>query len=178
MELKNLSHLGYTIERSAGHHNDPIAVRQAAYDEHAWAAFIVNANAVGLLRRAVETGDRLYDPRGAAQFVYSQARDETTCGSYIIPITTRLKTRITPQFGEMWAPQVSVQHVSSPRCVSLRSTALWLIFWAITNVSTSFYAIELSPRFFYWGRAWPLQQIITASRTLLFGTRHAMEGRG
>jgi hypothetical protein len=28
-------------------------------------------------------------------------------------------------------------------------TALWLIFWVITNVSTSFYAVELSPRFFY-----------------------------
>ena len=29
--------------------------------------------------------------------------------------------------------------------------ALWLIFWVITNVSTSFYAIELSPGFFQWG---------------------------
>ena len=30
-------------------------------------------------------------------------------------------------------------------------TAMWLIFWVITNVSTSFYAIELSPHFYYWG---------------------------
>ncbi len=49
-------------------------------------------------------------------------------------------------------------------------TALWLIFWVISNVSTSFYAIQLAPRFFYWGWAWPLQQIVTASRTILFDT--------
>ena len=47
-------------------------------------------------------------------------------------------------------------------------TALWLIFWVITNVSTSFYPIELSPRFFYWGYAWPLHNIVEASRSTLF----------
>jgi hypothetical protein len=50
-------------------------------------------------------------------------------------------------------------------------TALWLVFWVITNVSTGFYALELAPRFFKWGYAWPLRQIVYASRTLLFGTR-------
>ncbi len=30
-------------------------------------------------------------------------------------------------------------------------TSMWLIFWVISNVATSFYAIELSPGFFYWG---------------------------
>ena len=49
-------------------------------------------------------------------------------------------------------------------------TALWLIFWVISNVSTSFYNLSLAPRFFYWGWAWPLQQIVTASRTILFDT--------
>jgi hypothetical protein len=44
---------------------------------------------------------------GATQFVYSQARDETTCGNYIIPMTTRLETQITSQFGEMWVSQAS-----------------------------------------------------------------------
>jgi len=33
---------------------------------------------------------------------------------------------------------------------------LWLIFWVITNVSTSFYDIDIEPRFYYWGYAWPL----------------------
>ncbi|KAI9649969.1 hypothetical protein NHQ30_002554 [Ciborinia camelliae] len=35
-------------------------------------------------------------------------------------------------------------------------TALWLIFWVITNVSTSFYSIDLASKFYYWGYAWPL----------------------
>lgn len=49
-------------------------------------------------------------------------------------------------------------------------TALWLVFWVITNVSTGFYSLELAPGFYRWGYAWPLRQIVYASRTLLFGT--------
>lgn len=46
--------------------------------------------------------------------------------------------------------------------------ALWLIFWVITNVSTSFYSIDLAPGFYRWGYAWPLHQVVEASRQLLF----------
>jgi hypothetical protein len=35
-------------------------------------------------------------------------------------------------------------------------TAFWLIFWVITNVSTSFYSVTLAPHFYFWGYAWPL----------------------
>lgn len=48
-------------------------------------------------------------------------------------------------------------------------TGLWLIFWVITNVSTAFYDIDLEPHFYYWGYAWPLHNIVEASRTILFG---------
>jgi hypothetical protein len=34
--------------------------------------------------------------------------------------------------------------------------SLWLIFWVITNVATSFYSLELASDFYQWGRAWPL----------------------
>ncbi|KAG8628063.1 hypothetical protein KVT40_003936 [Elsinoe batatas] len=47
-------------------------------------------------------------------------------------------------------------------------TGLWLIFWVISNVSTSFYPIEIEPRFFYWGYAWPLHNVVEATRTILF----------
>ncbi|KAK7753805.1 hypothetical protein SLS62_004171 [Diatrype stigma] len=47
-------------------------------------------------------------------------------------------------------------------------TALWLIFWVITNVATSFYSIELAPNFFRWGYAWPLYHVVMASRQILF----------
>ena len=30
-------------------------------------------------------------------------------------------------------------------------TAFWLIFWVISNVSTSFYSIDLAPGFFKYG---------------------------
>lgn len=35
-------------------------------------------------------------------------------------------------------------------------TAIWLLFWVITNVSTGFYNLDLSPGFYRWGYAWPL----------------------
>lgn len=46
--------------------------------------------------------------------------------------------------------------------------ALWLIFWVITNVSTSFYSLDTAPGFYRWGYAWPLHQVVEASRQLLF----------
>ncbi|OCL03985.1 hypothetical protein AOQ84DRAFT_325031, partial [Glonium stellatum] len=46
---------------------------------------------------------------------------------------------------------------------------MWLIFWVITNVSTSFYDIDIEPRFYYWGYAWPLHQVVEGSRQILFG---------
>ncbi|KAH7040248.1 MNNG and nitrosoguanidine resistance protein [Microdochium trichocladiopsis] len=47
-------------------------------------------------------------------------------------------------------------------------SALWLIFWVITNVTTSFYAFEVIPPFYSWGYAWPLRQVVDASRHILF----------
>jgi len=46
---------------------------------------------------------------------------------------------------------------------------LFLIFWVITNVSTSFYDIEIAPEFYRWGYAWPLHSIVEGSRQILFG---------
>ncbi|CAI7617702.1 unnamed protein product [Penicillium glandicola] len=49
-------------------------------------------------------------------------------------------------------------------------SAFFLIFWVITNVATGFYAIDLAPRFYRWGYAWPLHRIVEALRTILFDT--------
>ena len=35
-------------------------------------------------------------------------------------------------------------------------TGLWLIFWVITNVTTSFSNLAVLPGFYHWGYAWPL----------------------
>ncbi|EKV06737.1 MNNG and nitrosoguanidine resistance protein [Penicillium digitatum] len=47
-------------------------------------------------------------------------------------------------------------------------SALFLIFWVITNVATGFYAIDLAPKFYRWGYAWPLHRIVDALRTIIF----------
>lgn len=47
-------------------------------------------------------------------------------------------------------------------------TALWLIFWVISNVATGFYALELAPGFYRWGYAWPMHNIVELTRSMFF----------
>lgn len=319
-------HLGFVTMSPAQFNNDPLAVRQAVFDFKAYAAIVVNANATALLRAAVETGNASYDPLGACQVTWVEARDQDTYYDYILPQLSTLETEITSKFGQMWtstvlrntsipltnlqaAPQAlspaigfsqyslrpfnppvvtpavtigliyliiiaffsfsfflpiysklitpqpgpggqgghppipfrtfilvrwcgtilaylcmsaaysiislafqipfsNTAHVPSTSvaidnappnaygrgtwpvywminflgmsalglaCENVAMlvgqpwTALWLIFWVITNVSTSFYNLDLAPRFYYWGYAWPLHNIVEASRSVLFG---------
>ncbi|KAI1780357.1 MNNG and nitrosoguanidine resistance protein [Hypoxylon cercidicola] len=306
--------LGFTIVPPEQYGFDPIAVRQAVYDWHAWAAVIVNPNATALLRQAVATGNASYDPTGAVQFILQSARQETTYANYIVPQLDALTRAFTARFGPAWSQSV-VSNTSIPRDTLARAaaavnpgvtplqidlrpfgpasatpsvtigliyliivaffsyafflpihmkfvtpgghpplrfwqlivwriaatmatylfvslvysfvslafqipfstgpgpttepafnptaygrgsfpvywmvnfvgmnalgfacenvamiigqpwTAAWLIFWVITNVSTSFYSIDLAPGFFKWGYAWPLHHIVQASRQILF----------
>ena len=314
-------HLGFFTRDPAVYNSDPLALRVAVFEEHIWAAIIVNNNATALLQDAVRTGNANYDPLGACQIIYNQARDQDTYGNYIIPVLNQLQVQIQATFGEQWITHVlantnlnAATYANSPQALnpaigfsiynlrpfspptatpavsigliyliiiaffsfsfflpihskyitpeghppmhfyqliiwrwlatvvaylfmslaySLVSlaflipfshtgswtrtevvmnadlmghgtfpvywmlnfigmialglacenvammigqpwTALWLIFWVITNVSTSFYAIPLSPGFFKWGYAWPLHQVVNASRTLLFGTKNTL----
>lgn len=302
MQRSLMPHLGYVTMPPSAFNNDPIQVRQAVYDQKAWAAIVVNSNATALLQQAVQQGNASYEPLGACQITYVSARNQDTHNAYILPQLSRLQTEITSSFGTMWttmvlqntsipltnlqrapqalnpaigfsqyslrpfAPAVATPAVTigliyliiisffsfsfylpihmkllipkghaplkfwqfivwrwsatlSAYCLlslaySLISlafqipfanptaaatevaenpnafgkatfvvywminyvgmialglacenmamlvgqpwTALWLIFWVITNVSTSFYSLELAPRFYYWGYAWPL----------------------
>lgn len=47
-------------------------------------------------------------------------------------------------------------------------TALWLIFWVISNVATGFYPIPIAPRFYRWGYAWPIHNVAELTRQILF----------
>ena len=98
--------LGYQIRDPAEFNNDPMAVRQYVYDEHAWAAIIVNANATALLQQAVAQGNQSYDPLGAMQMIYVQARDEMTASNYIIPQLNSFATNVQSQFGQQWVSRV------------------------------------------------------------------------
>lgn len=295
-------HLDYTIISPSVFNNDPLLVREAIFDQKAWAAIVINPNATALLQQAVEQGITSYDPLGACQVAYVAARDQDTIYSYVLPELNSLQTQAIAAFGKMWlgmvlqntsipranlqrvpqalspaigfsqfnlrpfAPAVTIPAVSvgliyliitsffsfsffmpiHMRFLSSQShpplkfwqfiawrwftsvgayifmslaysltslafqipfsnsnaqdntvvnnpdaydkgtfvvywminfvgmialglacenatmilgqpwTAMWLIFWVITNVATSFYALDLAPRFFYWGYAWPL----------------------
>ena len=305
-------HLGYGTLPPSSFNNDPMEVRKAVYEQQAWAAIVINANATALLQQAVETGDASYDPLGACQVIYVEARDQEVHSSYIMPQLSSLQAEITSSFGKMWtskvlantsisrtnlqrAPQalspaigfsqfnlrpfgppqavpavtigliyliiiaffsftfflpIHMMFIKSPghpplkfhqliiwrwcatvvayffmslaySLVSLAFqipfsqdpgsiyvsvsdtsaygkatfvvfwmvnwlgmialgmacenvamligqpwTAMWLIFWVISNVATGFYAIELAPRFYYWGYAWPLHNSTSFSNTL------------
>ncbi|KAL8850010.1 MAG: hypothetical protein Q9221_005027 [Calogaya cf. arnoldii] len=307
-------HLGYQTIQPSVFDNDPIAVRRAVYDWKAYAAIIVMPNATAMLQQAVDQANVTYDPLGACQIVYVQARDESTYNNYVIPQLNALQTQITSKFGQMWTGMV-LQNTTIPRenlqrvpqalspaigfsqfnlrpfspaaatpavtigliyliilsffsfafylpihmkfltpdghppmkfpsfiawrwtatltayfflslsyslislafqipfanpsasatevannpepygkgtfvvywminyvgmialglaCENVAMvigqpwTAMWLIFWVITNVSTSFYSLDLAPKFYYWGYAWPLHNIVEASRSTLF----------
>lgn len=316
-ELKNPMSLGWMIRPASDFNCDEMAVRQAVYDQKFWAAIYVNNNATALLQRAVETGDSSYDPTGAAQVVYNEARDATTVDDYILPYLFQTQIEIVAAFGPQWtqkvlsnssldmatyakvpqalspaigfstfnlrpffpyvatpavtigliyliiiaffsfafflpihmkfvipkghpplhfwqlivwrycstvvayllmslayslvslAFQIPFSHSSQPDTTVAQNanafgkgsfvvywmlnfvgmnalglacenvamvigqpwTAFWLIFWVITNVSTSFYAIPTAPRFFFWGYAWPLHSIVEASRTIIFDVK-------
>lgn len=102
MAQSTTPHLGFTTKPPSDFNYDPMQVRQAVFDWNAWAAIIVNPNATALLQQAVEQGNSSYEPLGAAQTIYVQARDETTHSSYVTPQLTQFQTEVTTMFGSMW----------------------------------------------------------------------------
>lgn len=295
-------HLGYETVQPSMFNNDPLAVRQAVFDWKAYAAIVIMPNATAMLQQAVDQANATYDPLGACQVIYVEARDQDSYNSYILPQLNALETQITSKFGQMWTKMV-MQNTSIPRenlqqvpqalspaigfstfnlrpfrpavitpavtigliyliilsffsfsfylpihmkflsaeghppmkfpsfiawrwCATIAAyfflslsyslislafqipfnnhsapatevannpepygkgtfvvywminyvgmislglacenvamvigqpwTAMWLIFWVITNVSTSFYSLDLAPKWYYWGYAWPL----------------------
>jgi len=75
--VQESAHLGFVQYPPSHFGNDPIAVRQAVFDQYAWAAIIINANATDMLYSAVQNGNASYDPLGACQLVFIDSRDDT-----------------------------------------------------------------------------------------------------
>ncbi|KAJ9272033.1 hypothetical protein DTO212C5_1796 [Paecilomyces variotii] len=99
--------LGFTIKPPADFGNDPFAVRQSIYDEKAYAAIIVNANATTLLRQAIVQGNTSYDPFGAAQVITISARDQTTYPIYISTPLFEFQITALTAFGQQWASELA-----------------------------------------------------------------------
>lgn len=98
--------LGWHIRPASEFNNDPIQVRQAVYNFDAWAAITINPNATALLYQAISTGNTSYDPLGACQLVYQDARDSTNWNEFIFPIISQFMTQAQSTVGKEWASKV------------------------------------------------------------------------
>ena len=105
--------MGFITMDPAVFDHDPMKVRQAVYDFKAYAAIVINANATALLQQAVQQGNSSYDPLGACQTIWVEARDQDTIYDYVLPSLTQLQTEVTSQFGQMWTGRV-LQNTSIP----------------------------------------------------------------
>jgi len=105
--------VGYTPMPPSDFNNDPLLVRKAVYGWDAWAAIIINPNATAMLYSAVQNGNASYDPMGACQLVYQQARDDTNWSSYLFPHISQLITQATSMIGQQWASQILQQATSN-----------------------------------------------------------------
>ncbi|OJJ06758.1 hypothetical protein ASPVEDRAFT_335223 [Aspergillus versicolor CBS 583.65] len=110
-QLGGGQNLGYTVKPPAEFNNDPVAVIQAVYDQHCWAAVIVSPDATTLLRDAVSTGNSSYNPSDVAQFVVISARDQTTVETYITPALNSFELQLRAQFGPEWVRNIAQQSV-------------------------------------------------------------------
>ncbi|KAL6710294.1 hypothetical protein ACN47E_009240 [Coniothyrium glycines] len=108
--------LGWSIRDASQFNNDPIAVRQAVYDLEAWAAIIINPNASALLYSALDNGNTSYDPIGACQLVYQDARDDTNWFDFIFPIVSKFMTEAQSMVGKQWA-QMALEQANNNRTV-------------------------------------------------------------
>lgn len=104
--------LGWEVIPPSAFAYDPIQVRQAIYDFDAWAAIIINPNATSMLYSAIQNGNASYDPMGACQMVYLQARDDTNYGNYILPMLNSFMTEATSMVGQQWA-QMTMQSATT-----------------------------------------------------------------
>lgn len=115
--------LGYRSLPPSDFNYDPLLVRQAVYDWDAWAAIIVNPNATSMLYSAVQNGNASYDPMGACQLVYLQARDETNWSNYLFPHISQLLTQATSTVGQVWARQTLQDATSNQTLLQSMSQA-------------------------------------------------------
>lgn len=98
--------VGYTSVSPEMFDYDVLNVRRQIYNQHAYAAIVVNANATAALRRAVTDGDTSYDPTQAVQFIVNSAQDETTHSNYIIPALSGFQDSFSSYFGPRWVQRL------------------------------------------------------------------------
>jgi hypothetical protein len=116
-QLKPTNTVGWGSLPASDFNYDPLEVRQRIYDYKAWAAIIINANATSLLQDAVQNGNASYDPMGAAQVVYVQARDQSTHYEYVTPQLMQFEQSVTSMFGQV-SIKFSMIAINSTNCIA------------------------------------------------------------
>jgi hypothetical protein len=139
--MNAMPHLGFITIPPSAYNDDPIAVRQAVYDQEAWAAIVINPNATTLLRQAVEQGNSSYEPIGACQVIYTTSRDQDTYYDYILPLLNTLETQVITEFGQQWTSQVLANNSISRTALAAAPQAL--------SPAIGFSAYDLRPFFPY-----------------------------
>lgn len=106
MVASTTPNLGYGVLPASDFQNDPIQVRQAVFNEDAWAAIVINPNATAMLYSAIQNGNQSYEPTGACQLVYIDSRDDTNWYDFMSPLLNAFMTEATTMVGEAWTKQV------------------------------------------------------------------------
>ncbi|OXV12096.1 hypothetical protein Egran_00143 [Elaphomyces granulatus] len=107
MSLSKYDRLGWKIMSPRDFQNDLSQVKQKIYEQHAYAAIVVNHNATALLRASVQQGNKSYDPSGAGEVIYMSARDQITYSSYILPAIIHVVNSALHAFGSEWIMDLS-----------------------------------------------------------------------
>ncbi|KAF2703339.1 hypothetical protein K504DRAFT_182703 [Pleomassaria siparia CBS 279.74] len=135
--------LGYTTHPPSDFNNDPLQVRQAVYNWDAWAAIIINPNASAMLYSAIANGNASYEPLGACQLVYQDARDDTNWYDFLLPQLSTFMTQAQSMVGKEWAKMV-LQNASNPTTLANMQAAPQAI-----NPAIGFSEFNLRPFFPY-----------------------------
>lgn len=98
-------HISYLIKPASDFNNDPMRVRDAIYHDKAFSAIVINPNASALLRQAVRAGNSSYDPNGACQTIYVEARDQIAVDSYMVPELQSFQAQVVAIFAQTWVPE-------------------------------------------------------------------------
>lgn len=138
-------HLGYITMPPSDFNNDPMLVRRAIYEEEAYAAIVINANASSMLQSAVATGNASYDPLGACQLIYITGRDQDTYYDYLIPELQTLQTDATSMIGQMWTARVMANNSISRTNLAAAPQALSPAIGFSTYDLRPFYPYQTTP---------------------------------
>lgn len=128
--------VGYTIVSPAEFNYDVWNARQQIYDEHAYAAIIVNANATSLLHGAIANGNSTYDPTGAIQSIIISARDETIYFNYIMPALNEFENAVQALFVPRWIQSLVQESANISQVPRAVNPGIWVQHAGLTTVYT------------------------------------------